>query len=99
MQKMSSPWLPPGVNRAGLWEERERLRAKRELLQRQSRELAFQHYPTFIAAATCCRDIAGDFRASRDQLEEAIQKLPQLAQIANKFKESTQQVRKLSLSS
>ncbi len=91
---MSSPsLLPPGVNRAGLWEERERLRAKRDLLQRQSRELAFQHYPTFIAAATCCRDISADFRASREQLAEAVNKLPDLAKIASKFKESTQQVR------
>ena len=86
------PTLPPGVNRAGLWEEWERLRARRDLLQRQSRELAFQHYPTFIAAANTCRDIAADFRASRDQLSAAVERLPRLAAAAAAFRDSTAQV-------
>ncbi len=92
MTPESSIPLPPGVNRAGLWDERRRLAAKREQLTRQSRELAFQHYPTFISAANCCQAIAADFAANQTKLEEAVKKLPELSAACAEFKEKTQQI-------
>lgn len=43
--------LVASLGRLGLWEEKNRLEERRKQLTIQTRQLAFENYPTFIAAA------------------------------------------------
>ena len=79
--------------RYGLWEERDRIHARKSALQRETCDLAFTHYPTFISAAECCKDISKDFGAVQGQLESLEKKVPNLLETCQKFREKTAQVR------
>jgi len=91
-QSAPPPRLPPDVSLSDLPAALARLSARRLQLETQSKDLAFEHYPTFIAAAACCKDIAADFRASRGQLGTAVERLPALAEAAAKFREEASAV-------
>ncbi len=72
------------LGEAGLWNEKGRIAAQAERLTEASRELAFDHYPTFIASAECCKEIASDFENIHTQLDTLEQKIPKLRQISKR---------------
>ena len=61
-------------------------------LQRETCDLAFTHYPTFISAAQTCKDISKDFGKVQGQLQSLEQKVPRLLETCQKFREKTAQV-------
>ena len=82
---MSTPAVPASSSsslsfsgREDLFGLRSRLRDRKTQLAVESRELAFAHYPTFIAAAETCKEIAAQFKDNQEHLQKAINTIPKL---------------------
>lgn len=80
------------AGRYGVWEEKERIDYRKEHIKSQTCDLAFQHYPTFIAAAECCQEISKEFGSVQGQLKTLEEKVPDLLSVCQKFKEKASEV-------
>eukprot|EP00095_Tigriopus_kingsejongensis_P001220 snap_masked-scaffold1412_size42778-processed-gene-0.2 protein:Tk01220 transcript:snap_masked-scaffold1412_size42778-processed-gene-0.2-mRNA-1 annotation:"opa3-like protein cg13603" len=66
-----------GAGRHRLEREAQSLSARSHQLEEETRAMAFDHYPTFISAADCCHDIAGQFARNQEQVSALTRDLPQ----------------------
>lgn len=65
--------------RSRLERENQSLASRSRQLEDETRGMAFDHYSTFISAADCCHEIAGQFRRNQEQVSALTDDLPKVA--------------------
>ena len=80
------------VGASGIWNEKSRLKHHRDRLESHGKELAFEHYPTFISSAECSTQIARQFADNQRGVADLEDKIPRLRDLCHKFQSRSSEV-------
>lgn len=93
-----NPELLPQINKLGSYKveqikkEESRLIDENKAIVEQTQDLAITNYKTFIQTSECSREIFHEFKDTENQLDNLIEKLPNLTAKCEKFIKTSSEI-------